>query len=60
VSYVTKTEDPRDYKVSFERIKNELGYEPHYRVPSGIEELVGALEQERFGDPFSPRYSNIG
>ena len=60
VSYVTKTEDPRDYKVSFERIKNELGYEPRYRVPSGIEELVGALEEERFGDPFSPRYSNIG
>jgi nucleoside-diphosphate-sugar epimerase len=60
VSYVTKTEDPRDYKVSFERIKNELGYEPHYRVPKGIEELVGALEEERFGDPFSPRYSNIG
>jgi nucleoside-diphosphate-sugar epimerase len=60
VSYVTKTEDPRDYKVSFERIKNELGYEPQYRVPGGIEELVGALEEERFGDPFSPRYSNIG
>jgi nucleoside-diphosphate-sugar epimerase len=60
VSYVTKTEDPRDYKVSFERIKDELGYEPHYRVPKGIEELVGALEEERFGDPFSPRYSNIG
>jgi nucleoside-diphosphate-sugar epimerase len=57
---VTKTEDPRDYKVSFERIKNELGYEPRYRVPSGIEELVGALEEKRFGDPFSPRYSNIG
>ena len=60
VSYVTKTEDPRDYKVSFERIKDELGYEPRYRVPGGIEELVGALEEERFGDPFSPRYSNIG
>lgn len=60
VSYVTKTEDPRDYKVSFERIKDELGYEPRYRVPSGIEELVGALEEERFGDPFSARYSNIG
>ena len=60
VSYVTKTEDPRDYKVSFERIKDELGFEPLQRVPTGIEELVGALEEERFGDPFSPRYSNIG
>ncbi len=60
VEYVTRTEDPRDYKVSFERIKNELGYEPVNRVPAGIEELVGALEEKRFGDPFSPRYSNIG
>jgi nucleoside-diphosphate-sugar epimerase len=60
VEYVSRSEDPRDYKVSFERIKNELGFEPVNRVPGGIEELVGALEEKRFGDPFSPRYSNIG
>jgi nucleoside-diphosphate-sugar epimerase len=60
VEYVSRTEDPRDYKVSFERIKDELGYEPLQRVPTGIDELVGALEEQRFGDPFSPRYSNIG
>jgi nucleoside-diphosphate-sugar epimerase len=59
VSYVKKDEDPRDYKVSFEKIKNELGFEPRYRVPDGIDEIVGALEQERFGDPFDGRYSNI-
>ena len=28
--------------------------------PTGIDEIVGALEEKRFGDPFSPRYSNIG
>jgi nucleoside-diphosphate-sugar epimerase len=60
VEYVSRSEDPRDYKVSFERIKSELGFEPVNRVPGGIEELVGALEEKRFGDPFSPRYSNIG
>jgi nucleoside-diphosphate-sugar epimerase len=60
VEYVSRTEDPRDYKVSFERIKDELGFEPVNRVPTGIDELVGALEEKRFGDPFSPRYSNIG
>jgi nucleoside-diphosphate-sugar epimerase len=59
VEYVSRSEDPRDYKVSFERIKDELGFEPVNRVPTGIEELVGALEEKRFGDPFSPRYSNI-
>jgi nucleoside-diphosphate-sugar epimerase len=60
VEYVSRDEDPRDYKVSFERIKSELGFEPIHRVPSGIDELVWALEEQRFGDPFSSRYSNIG
>ena len=60
VDYVSRAEDPRDYKVSFERIRAELGFEPVQRVPTGIDEIVGALEEERFGDPFSPRYSNIG
>ena len=32
---------------------------PAMRVPTGVDELVGALEQERFGDPFDGRYSNI-
>jgi nucleoside-diphosphate-sugar epimerase len=60
VDYVHREEDPRDYKVSFERIRTELGFEPVQRVPTGIDELVVALDQERFGDPFSARYSNIG
>jgi nucleoside-diphosphate-sugar epimerase len=60
VEYVHRDEDPRDYKVSFERIRDELGFEPAQRVPSGIDELVVALDEKRFGDPFSPRYSNIG
>jgi nucleoside-diphosphate-sugar epimerase len=59
VSYVHRQEDPRDYKVSFEKIKERLGFEPLYRVPDGIDEIVGALEQQRFGDPFDGRYSNI-
>jgi nucleoside-diphosphate-sugar epimerase len=60
VDYVHRDEDPRDYKVSFEQIRAELGYEPVRRVPDGIDELVVALEEERFGDPFSARYSNTG
>ena len=59
VEYVSRNEDPRDYKVSFEKIKSELGFEPKHRVPDGVDEIVGALEEERFGDPFSPRFSNI-
>jgi len=60
VSYVHRDEDPRDYRVSFARIRDELGYEPLLRVPDGIDEIIDGLEAERFGDPFSPACSNIG
>jgi nucleoside-diphosphate-sugar epimerase len=59
VSYVHRDEDPRDYKVSFEKIKDELGFEPRQRVPDGVDEIVTALEERRFGDPFDSKYSNI-
>jgi nucleoside-diphosphate-sugar epimerase len=59
VSYVRRDEDPRDYKVSFEKVRRELGFEPRYRVPDGVRELVDALERSEFGDPFEPRYSNL-
>lgn len=60
VSYVRRDEDPRDYRVSFARIRDQLGYEPLMRVPDGIDEIIDGLDAERFGDPFSPVYSNIG
>jgi nucleoside-diphosphate-sugar epimerase len=59
VSYVHRDEDPRDYKVSFEKIRSVLGFEPLNRVPDGIDEIVNALEEERFGDPFDGRFSNV-
>ena len=58
VEYVARDEDPRDYKVSFEKIRSTLGFEPLNRVPDGIDEIVGALEEERFGDPYDGRYRN--
>ena len=58
VHYVPRDEDPRDYRVSFARIREELGYVPSYGVSDGIEELIGALEERRFGDPFDARYEN--
>jgi nucleoside-diphosphate-sugar epimerase len=58
VEYVRRDEDPRDYKVGFERIKSELGYEPQMRVPDGVAEIIAALEEERFGDPFRGVFRN--
>jgi nucleoside-diphosphate-sugar epimerase len=59
VSYVRRDEDPRDYKVSFDKIKAELGFETLMTVPDGIAEIIGALDAEQFGDPFDGRYKNI-
>jgi nucleoside-diphosphate-sugar epimerase len=59
VTYVQRDEDPRDYKVSFEKIRAQLGFEPDRRVPDGIHEIVDALEARSFGDPFDSRFSNV-
>jgi nucleoside-diphosphate-sugar epimerase len=59
VSFVSRDEDPRDYKVSFEKVREQLGFVPRHRVADGIDEIVRALEEGRFGDPFDPRYSNL-
>ena len=60
VSFVHRNEDPRDYKVSFEKIRGRLGFVPDMRVPDGILEVIEGLETRRFGDPFDPAWSNLG
>jgi nucleoside-diphosphate-sugar epimerase len=59
VSYVHRDEDPRDYKVSFEKIRAQLGFETLMTVPDGIAEIIAALDAGAFGDPFDGRYRNI-
>jgi nucleoside-diphosphate-sugar epimerase len=59
VDFVERTEDPRDYKVSFEKIRDELGYDVTMTVPAGIDEVATSLEAGTFPDPFSGRYRNI-
>ena len=60
VTYVRRDEDPRDYKVSFEKIRQRLGFIPQMDVPGGIREIIDGLESERFGDPFDGAWSNLG
>jgi nucleoside-diphosphate-sugar epimerase len=59
VVYVRRDEDPRDYKVSFEKIRTALGYEPALTVPAGIAEILIALDAGSFPDAFAARYRNI-
>jgi nucleoside-diphosphate-sugar epimerase len=59
VRFVHRDEDPRDYRVSFERIRTELGFDPLMRVPDGVAELLIGLDEQRFGNPFDRRFSNV-
>jgi nucleoside-diphosphate-sugar epimerase len=59
VSYVRRDEDPRDYKVSFDKIREQLGFETLMTVPDGIAEIIAGLDAGAFGDPFDPRFKNV-
>jgi nucleoside-diphosphate-sugar epimerase len=59
VAFVHRNEDPRDYKVSFEKIHARLGYEVSMTVPAGIGEVIEALDAGRFPDSFDVRYRNV-
>ena len=54
-----RDEDPRDYKVSFDKVRAVLGFVTEMTVPDGIAEVLAALERGEFEDPWDGRYRNI-
>jgi nucleoside-diphosphate-sugar epimerase len=58
VSYVHRDEDPRDYRVSFEKICHDTHFQATMTVPDGIREVVSALSVGIFADPFDGAYRN--
>lgn len=54
---VEKDEDPRDYRVNFDRI-SALGFTPRVSLSDGIHEIVRAIRSGLIGDPYSVRYRN--
>lgn len=59
IKYVEKLEDPRDYRVSFEKIKNVLGFKITKRVPDGIRQIKQIIESGIITEPDHPRYKNV-
>ena len=55
--YVERAEDPRDYRVSFERIA-ALGFTPRMRLRDGIREVADAIATGLIADPYAARYRN--
>ena len=58
IKYVHKEEDPRDYKVDFARIKNDLGFKITKTVPMGIKEIRFIIQDRLLVDPDNKIYSN--
>lgn len=58
IERVTVAEDPRDYKVSFEKIRQRLGFEPSLSVRDGIHEVLDATAKGVLGDIDDPGYRN--
>lgn len=57
--YVEKSEDPRDYRVNCDRIKNELGFTITKKVPDGIREIAKLMQSGIISDPYSEKFRNI-
>jgi nucleoside-diphosphate-sugar epimerase len=50
VSFEEGGRDPRNYRVSFEKIRARLGYEPDLRVPISVAALARAVEAGAYDD----------
>lgn len=58
VEFVHKEEDPRDYRVSFKRIQNELGFRVTRTVPFGVSEVARLVSSGIIANPKDLRYRN--
>ena len=57
--FVDKTEDPRDYRVNFDKIKNELGFKITKTISQGIMEVYTLVRSGVITDLYSQKYRNI-
>jgi nucleoside-diphosphate-sugar epimerase len=58
VEFVHKTEDPRDYRVSFTRIREQLGFKITRTVEQGIQEVASLVRSNVIGNYADARYRN--
>lgn len=59
LEFVEKGQDKRDYKVSFNKIKKELGFSIEKRVIDGVQEIYWAISNGFITDYKNPEYYNV-
>jgi nucleoside-diphosphate-sugar epimerase len=58
VEFVHRDEDPRNYRVSFEKFGESFGFKAERSVSHGIDEVLRLLRSGLLSDPYGPSYSN--
>ncbi len=58
IEYVHKDEDPRDYRVSFSKIKERFGFDVSLTVRNGIAEVARLIKSGVIADLDSSKYRN--
>jgi nucleoside-diphosphate-sugar epimerase len=58
VEFVHKDEDPRDYRVSFDKIAAGLNFKAEWSVEDGIDEVIALLSSGLLDDPYAATYRN--
>lgn len=60
VKYGVNGNDPRNYRVSFKKVRETLGFEPRFSVKDGVTELIDALKIGLYSDSMENknRYGN--
>jgi len=52
-------QDARNYAVSSDKARAELGFEPKWSIDDGIKEIYDAISKNRIPDVNLPRFSNV-
>ena len=59
IKFVVKEEDPRDYRVDFSKIQQNLNFSISKTVPEGIQEIHQVIQSKVIGHPDNQKYYNI-
>lgn len=58
VEFVKRDNDPRDYRVRFGKIEDQLGFRPSLTVPRGLDEVIAAIRTGVIADFTSKEFRN--
>lgn len=51
--------DPRNYRVSFAKIRKVLGFTPRWTVEQGVQQVIDAIASGKISDYRDAKYSNV-